>query len=91
MSTRRPNCHTSYASLGRHAARTRPLPLPHTQPPIVAACVLCQLPAGLCFEHQIKVHSVEARPKGESRGAINVLAIITLYDINLVILEHEST
>jgi DENN domain-containing protein 11 len=65
----------------------------YTQPPVEAACVLCQIAADMCFEDQIAVESSEGAPlrprqRGKQKGGINVLGIITLHDINF--LEQES-
>lgn len=82
----------SSLTLYKHVLGRRRI-LIYTQPPVEAACILCQVAADMCFEDQTAVESVEGvssrlRQRGKQKGGINVLGAITLHDIN--VLEHES-
>ncbi|KAH9022599.1 hypothetical protein EDB84DRAFT_1564944 [Lactarius hengduanensis] len=80
----------------RHVLGRRRI-LIYTQPPVEAACFLCQVAAGMCFEDQT-TPATQGEPnatlqftlhlKGKYKEGINVLGIITLYDVNM--LERES-
>src|SRR6266702_1401901 len=72
--------------------------LMYTQPPVEAACFLCQVAADMCFEDQttpVSDPTTECeRPgtspqlKGKHKEGINVFGIIALHDIDM--LERES-
>lgn len=63
----------------------------YTQPPVEAACVLCQVAADLCFEEQVPPPPEASlspddpesrrRLKGKSKEGIKVLGMVTLSDL----------
>ena len=69
-----------------------------TQPPVEAACFLCQVAADMCFEDQTTPLSdpttegsapgAAPQLKGKHKEGINVLGTVTLHDIDM--LERES-
>ncbi|KAH8991567.1 hypothetical protein EDB92DRAFT_2114554 [Lactarius akahatsu] len=65
----------------------------YTQPPVEAACFLCQVVADMCLGDQT-TPATQGEPnaapqlEGKHKEGINVLGIITLHDIDM--LEHES-
>ncbi|KAH9025912.1 hypothetical protein EDB84DRAFT_1563882 [Lactarius hengduanensis] len=66
----------------------------YTQPPVEAACFLCQVAADMCFEDQTTPTTQGEAPgatpqlKGKHKEGINVLGIVTLHGIDM--LERDS-
>ena len=85
----------SSLTLYKHVLGRRRI-LIYTQPPVEAACFLCQVAADMCFEDQTTPPSttedeapgVAPQLKGKHKEGINVLGIVTLHDIDM--LERES-
>ncbi|KAI9456040.1 hypothetical protein BJY52DRAFT_1213071 [Lactarius psammicola] len=86
----------SSLTLYKHVLGRRRI-LIYTQPPVEAACFLCQVAADMCFEDQTTPTTAEgeARPDGavprlksKHKEGINVLGSVTLHDIDM--LERES-
>ncbi|KAH8985050.1 hypothetical protein EDB86DRAFT_3105849 [Lactarius hatsudake] len=83
----------SSLTLYKHVLGRRRI-LIYTQPPVEAACLLCQVAADMCFEDQTTPTTQGEAPgatpqlKGKHKEGINVLGIVTLHDIDM--LERES-
>jgi hypothetical protein len=83
----------SSLTLYKHVLGRRRI-LIYTQPPVEAACFLCQVAADMCFEDQTTPLSEDETPgatpqlKGKHKEGINVLGTVTLHDIDM--LERES-
>jgi hypothetical protein len=83
----------SSLTLYKHVLGRRRI-LIYTQPPVEPGCILCQVAAGICFEDQTALEPLEGtavlhpRLKGKQKEGINVLGVVTLYDIGR--LERES-
>ncbi|KAH9025915.1 hypothetical protein EDB84DRAFT_1611676, partial [Lactarius hengduanensis] len=81
----------SSLTLYKHVLGRRRI-LIYTQPPVEAACFLCQVAADMCFEDQTTpaAQGPNAAPqlKGKHKEGINVLGSVTLHDIDM--LERES-
>ncbi|KAH9169740.1 hypothetical protein EDB89DRAFT_2072598 [Lactarius sanguifluus] len=83
----------SSLTLYKHVIGRRRI-LIYTQPPVEAACFLCQVAADMCFEDQTTPRTQGEAPsatlqlKGKYKEGINVLGIVTLHDIDM--LERES-
>lgn len=65
----------------------------YTQPPVEAACILCQVAADMCYEDQVDYRSendaqYSKRPTGKCKEGINVLGMVTLSDVDR--LHHEG-
>ena len=72
-----------------------------TRPPVEAACILCQVAADTCYEEQVSelvsgYNSDEGddepprRLKGKSTGAVKVLGMVTLNDLDKLEFESKS-
>ncbi|KAL0947987.1 hypothetical protein HGRIS_010614 [Hohenbuehelia grisea] len=70
-----------------------------TLPPVEAACILCHVAADLCFEEQVDYTSSQpgssrddkpARLRGKHREGINVLGMVTLSDLDRLIMESKT-
>ena len=87
----------SALTLYKHVLGRRRI-LIYTQPPVEAACFLCQVAADMCFEDQTTPASdpptegetpvATPKLKGKHKEGINVLGSVTLHDIDM--LERES-
>ncbi|KAH8980082.1 hypothetical protein EDB92DRAFT_2107324 [Lactarius akahatsu] len=81
----------SSLTLYKHVLGRRRI-LIYTQPPVEAACFLCQVAADMCFEDQTTpaTQGPNAAPqlKGKHKEGINVLGSVTLHDVDM--LERES-
>ncbi|KAI9433131.1 hypothetical protein H4582DRAFT_1820081, partial [Lactarius indigo] len=83
----------SSLTLYKHVLGRRRI-LIYTQPPVEAACFLCQVAADMCFEDQTtpttqgEGHGATLELKGKHKEGINVLGMVTLHDIDT--LERES-
>ncbi|KAH9052330.1 hypothetical protein EDB87DRAFT_1797946 [Lactarius vividus] len=83
----------SSLTLYKHVLGRRRI-LIYTQPPVEAACFLCQVAADMCFEDQTTSTAQGEAPnavpqlKGKHKKGINVLGSVTLHDIDM--LERES-
>ena len=72
-----------------------------TRPPVEAACILCQVAADTCYQEQVSelvsgYYSDEGddepprRLKGKSTGAVKVLGMVTLNDLDKLEFESKS-
>ena len=72
-----------------------------TRPPVEAACILCQVAADTCYEEQVSelVSGYDSdegddepprRLKGKSTGAVKVLGMVTLNDLDKLEFESKS-
>lgn len=87
----------SSLTLYKHVLGRRRI-LIYTQPPVEAACFLCQVAADMCFEDQTSPVSdpttegegpgAAPQMKGKHKEGVNVLGSVTLHDIDM--LERES-
>ncbi|KAH9168538.1 hypothetical protein EDB89DRAFT_1855427 [Lactarius sanguifluus] len=83
----------SSLTLYKHVLGRRRI-LIYTQPPVEAACFLCQVAADMCFEDQTistaqgEGSGASPQLKGKHKEGINVLGSVTLHDIDM--LERES-
>ncbi|KAJ7583856.1 hypothetical protein C8J56DRAFT_1005133 [Mycena floridula] len=63
----------------------------YTLPPVQAACILCHVAAGMCYEDQVEtVGESGARLKGRCKEAVNVLGMVTLIDIDRLEAEGKT-
>ncbi|KAK7047595.1 hypothetical protein VNI00_006363 [Paramarasmius palmivorus] len=63
----------------------------YTLPPVEAACILCQVAAAFCYEHQANTSDNSyGRLPGKNKEAISVLGMITLTDLDRLQAESRT-
>uniref|UniRef100_A0A0W0G5B6 Protein LCHN n=1 Tax=Moniliophthora roreri TaxID=221103 RepID=A0A0W0G5B6_MONRR len=63
----------------------------YTLPPVEAACILCQVAATFCYEHQVDASGGNfGRVSGKNKEGISVLGMITLSDLDRLQAESQT-